>query len=173
VTRPSAVPPPITIMSVNPGGVVARTGDFTLTVFGEKIPPDAQGFINGALYPTTTVSANQIKIKVPGEAIKSAGNFGVMIRSQSDSKLYSNTYSLNVAQPPDPPYKYIGLIAGKSSSTAVLKSQNDEEAFNVKKDTIVERRWKILKITPEKIEIEDITLKLDRPHTIIYSGEKP
>src|SRR5215470_2342216 len=58
---PAPTPFPITIFSVNPGGVVARTGDFTLTVFGEKIPQDAHGFINGALYPTTAVSANQIK----------------------------------------------------------------------------------------------------------------
>src|SRR5215510_14990772 len=168
---PTPTPFPINIFSVNPGGVIARTGDFTLTVFGEKIPQDAQGSINGSVYPTTVVSATEIKIKVPGEAIRSPGNFGVVIRSQNNPKIFSNQYSLNVAQPQDPPYKYIGLIARKSSSTAVLKSQNDDDVYNVKKGDIIERRWKIVKITPEKIEIEDVTIKLERPHTINYSGE--
>jgi len=168
---PTPTPFPINIFSVNPGGVIARTGDFTLTVFGEKIPQDAQGSINGSVYPTTVVSATEIKIKVPGEAIRSPGNFGVMIRSQNNPNIFSNQYSLNVAQPQDPPYKYIGLIARKSSSTAVLKSQNDDEVYNVKKGDIIERRWKIVKITPEKIEIEDVTIKLERPHIINYSGE--
>ena len=168
---PTPVPPPINIFSINPGGVIARTGDFTLTVFGDKIPQDAQGFLNGITYPTTYVSAKEAKIKVPGDAIRAPGNFSVTIRSQNNAQLYSNSYSLNVAQPPDPPYKYIGLIAGKNSSTAVLKSSNDDDVHNVKKGDVVERRWKIVRITTEKIEIEDITVKLDRPHTINYSGE--
>ena len=168
---PTPVPPPITIFSINPGGVIARTGDFTLTVFGKMIPQDAQGFLNGITYPTTFVSPGEAKIKVPGDAIRAPGNFSVTIRSQNDAKLFSNPYSLNVAQPQDPPYKYVGLIAGKNSSTAVLKSSNEDEVHNVKRGDVVERRWKIVKITPEKVEIEDITVKLDRPHTINYSGE--
>jgi len=168
---PTPVPPPITIFSINPGGVIARTGDFTLTVYGQKIPPDGQGFLNGSAYPTTVVSAGEIKIKVPGEAIRAPGNFIVTVRSQTDAKLFSNPYSLNVAQPQDPPYKYVGLIAGKNSSTAVLKGSNDDDVHNVRKGDVVERRWKIVKITAEKIEIEDVTIKLDRPHTINYSGE--
>jgi hypothetical protein len=168
---PTPVPPPITIFSINPGGVIARTGDFTLTVFGAKIPQDAQGFLNGVTYPTTFVSDKEAKIKVPGDAIRAPGNFSVTIRSQNNSQLYSNPYSLNVAQPQDPPYKYIGLIAGKNSSTAVLKSSNDDDIHNVKKGDVVDRRWKIVRITTDKIEIEDITVKLDRPHTINYSGE--
>jgi hypothetical protein len=168
---PTPVPPPINIFSINPGGVIARTGDFTLTVFGAKIPQDAQGFLNGITYPTTFVSDKEAKIKVPGDAIRGPGNFSVTIRSQNDAKLFSNSYSLNVAQPPDPPYKYVGLIAGKNSSTAVLKSSNDDGVFNVKRGDVVERRWKVVRITAEKIEIEDVTIKLDRPHTINYSGE--
>src|SRR5262245_4385654 len=139
---PTPVPPPIKIFSINPGGVIARTGDFTLTVFGDMIPQDAQGFLNGITYPTTYVSNREAKIKVPGDAIRAPGNFSVTIRSQNDAKLFSNPYSLNVAQPQDPPYKYVGLIAGKNSSTAVLKSSNDDEVHNVKRGEVVERQWK-------------------------------
>jgi hypothetical protein len=168
---PTPEPPPIKIFSINPGGVIARTGDFTLTVFGDMIPQDAQGFLNGITYSTTYVSAKEAKIKVPGDAIRAPGNFSVTLRSQNDAKLFSNPYSLNVAQPQDPPFKYIGLIAGKNSSTAVLKSSNDDDIHNVKKGDVVDRRWKIVRIATDKIEIEDITVKLDRPHTINYSGE--
>src|SRR5215510_15149535 len=165
--------PPINIFSINPGGVIARTGEFTLTVFGERMPQDAQGFLDGRTYPTTYVSASEVKIKIPGDAIRSAGNFGVTVRSQNDAKLYSNQPSLNVAQPQEPPFKYVGLIAGKSNAVAVRKSiSNEDDVYNVKKGDILNRRWKIIRITPEKIEIEDTSIKLDGPHSINYSGEK-
>src|SRR5574341_606068 len=98
-------PPPLLVSSVNPAGVVARTGDFPLTVFGDKIPQDAQGFVDGREYPTTFVNGTEIKIKVPGVAIRTPGNLGVMIRSKSDASLYSNQYSLTVAEPPTPQYR--------------------------------------------------------------------
>ncbi len=166
---PTPVPPPIGLFSINPSGVIARTGDFTLTAFGEKIPQDAQGFINGRAFPTTFVSATEIKIKVPAEAIRTAGNVGVMIRSQNDARLFSNQASLNVAQPPEPPYKYIGLILRKGGATAVLKSQNDDEIHSVKIGDTIDRKWKIINITPQKIEIEDTNIRVS--HSINYSGE--
>ncbi|MGE0128284.1 MAG: hypothetical protein AB7U82_09405 [Blastocatellales bacterium] len=162
-------PPPIGVLSVNPGGVVARTGDFTLTVFGQKIPQDAQGFVDGRAYPTTFVAATEIKIKVPADAIRSPGILGVMIRSQSNAKLFSNQASINVAQPPDPPYKYIGLIVSKIGATAVLKSQNDDEVLNVRKGDKIGGHWRIVNITPQRIEIEDTNIRIS--HTINYSGE--
>jgi hypothetical protein len=171
-TAPPLPPPPILVSSVNPAGVVARTGDFPLTVFGDKIPQDAQGFVDGREYPTTFVSNTEIKIKVPGAAIRTPGNLGVMIRSKSDAALYSNQYSLNVAEPPAPQYRYVGLIINKNGAMAVLKSQSDDEIINVRKNsTFGEGRWRVVNITPQKIEIEDTILKLDTPHTIFFTGE--
>jgi len=161
--------PPVILSSVNPAGVIARTGDFMLTAFGDKIPQDAQGFIDGRAYPTTFVSATEIKVKVPADAIRNPGNVGVMIRSQSDAKMFSNQYSLNVAQPPDPPYKYIGLIVNKIGATAVLKSQNDDEILNVRKGDKIGGHWRIVNITPQRIEIEDTNIKIS--HVINYSAE--
>ena len=149
--------------------MIARTGDFTLTMFGDKIPADAQGFIDGRAYPTTFVSATEAKVKVPADAIRTPGNIGVMVRSQTDAKIYSNQASLNVAQPPDPPYKYIGLIVSKVGATAVLKSSNDDEVLNVRQGDKVGGHWRIVKISPQKIEIEDTNIKIS--HLINYSGE--
>ncbi|HEU0173659.1 MAG TPA: hypothetical protein VFV58_05300 [Blastocatellia bacterium] len=158
---PTPTPWPVPVSSVNPGGVIARTAGFTLTVFGEKIPQDAQGFINGRAYPTTFVSATQVKINVPAEAIRSPGVLGVSVRSSSDANLLSNTISLNVAAPPEPPYKYIGLITLKNIPTAVLAPQGgDDEVYNVKRGGIVGGKWKVINITPKNVEIEDTSIKV-------------
>jgi hypothetical protein len=167
--QPPPPPPPINVFSVNPAGVIARTSEFTLTVFGDKIPPEAQGFVDGREYPTTFVSPTEIKIKVPAEAIRTPGNMGVMIRSKTDAGLYSNQASLSVAEPPPPLYRYIGIIVNKNGAMAVLKSQADDEVINVRKDQKFGGRWRVISITPQKIEIEDINLRIS--HTINYTGE--
>ncbi len=166
---PTPSPPPINLFSVNPAGVIARTGEFTLTVFGDKIPQDAQGFVDGRQYQTTFISTREIKIKVPAEAIRTQGNLGVMMRSKSDASLYSNSGSLNVAEPPAPPYRYIGLIVNKSGAVAVLKSQSDDEVINVKKDQRFGGNWRVINITTKSIEIEDTNIKIS--HIINFTGE--
>ncbi|MBK9315784.1 MAG: hypothetical protein IPM55_16290 [Acidobacteria bacterium] len=168
-TLPPPPPPPITLFSVNPSGIIARTGDFTLTVFGDKFPGDARLFIEGREYPTTSVSQTEVKAKVPADAIKRAGNMGVQVRSQSDSKMFSNQLSLNVAEPPAPPYRFIGLIVSSKKTVAVLKAASGEDVFNVSRGDVVGRNWRIINITPQKIEVEDTNLKIT--HSINFTGE--
>jgi hypothetical protein len=161
-------PWPIPAVSLNPGGVIARTAGFTLTVFGEKMPQDAQGLIDGRAYPTTFVNATQVKINVPAEAIRMPGSLNVTVRSQSNSTLFSNPIPLTVGAPPEPPYKYIGLITLKNVPTAVLASQgNDEDVYNVRKGLVIGGKWKIINITPQKVEIEDTSIKVS--HFINYT----
>lgn len=168
---PTPPPPPITLMSLTPQGVIGRTGEFTLTVFGDKIPPDAQGFVEGRAFPTTIVGPTEIKIKVPPEAIRTAGNLGVMVRSQSDAKLFSNQLSLNVAEPPAPLYRYVGLISNKGGAIAVLRSQTDEqEVLNLTKGQKFGGHWRVVNITPQRIEIEDLNIQ-GMMHTINFTGE--
>jgi hypothetical protein len=169
---PTPTPWPIPVSSVNPGGVIARTAAFTMTVFGQNMPQDAQGFVNGRAYPTTFISATQVKISVPADAIRSPGVLGVMVNSQSNAALISNTISLNVAAPPEPPYKYIGLITLKSGPLAVLSLQsqsNDDDGYRVKKGDVIGGKWKIINITPQKVEIEDTNIKVS--HIINYTNE--
>src|SRR5262245_56474139 len=165
---PTPTPWPVPVSSLNPGGVIARTAGFTLTVFGQKIPQDVQGFVNGSAYPTTFVSDTQARINVPAEAIRMQGILNVMVRSQSDSSLISNSIPLNVAAPPEPPYKYIGLITLKNVPTAVLVSQgNDDDVYNKRKGDVIGGKWKIVNITPQKVEIEDTSIKVS--HVINYT----
>jgi hypothetical protein len=165
---PTPTPWPIPVSSLNPGGVIARTAAFTLTVFGQKIPQDVQGFVNGSAYPTTFVSDTQARINIPAEAIRMQGILNVMVRSQSDSSLISNSIPLNVAAPPEPPYKYIGLITLKNVPTAVLVSQgNDDDVYNKRKGDVIGGKWKIINITPQKVEIEDTSIKVS--HVINFT----
>lgn len=170
-TLPPPPPPPVTLFSVNPSGVIARTGDFTLTVFGEKIPQDGQSYIDGREYPTTIVSATEFKVRIPAEAIRTAGNIGVQIRSKSNAQMFSNQTSLNVAEPPAPPYRFIGLIITKDGPMAVLKSQADEEVVNVRKGGFIDKskKWQVLSISPQRIEIQDTGIKIS--HSINFTGE--
>jgi hypothetical protein len=167
---PSPTPWPIPVSSANPGNLIARTAGFTLTVFGDKIPQDAQGLINGRAYPTTFVSPTQVKINVAAEAIRTQGVIGVSLRSSSDAALVSNTISIPVAAPPEPPYKYVGLVTVKNMPTATLVAQGgDDDIYNVKKGQVVGGRWKIINITPLKVEIEDTSIKVS--HTINYTSD--
>lgn len=170
---PTPPPPPVTLYSVNPSGVLARTGEFSVTVFGEKIPADAQILVDGRAYPTTVVGPTEAKAKVPAEAIQSPGNLGVQVRSQKDSSLFSNQMSINVAEPPAPSYRYIGLIITKKSTLVVIKSIEDDSIENVVKDQPFgkgpKKKWRIVNITPQKIVVEDMEIKIT--HTISFTGE--
>ncbi len=173
--QPTPPPPPVNLLSVNPAGVIARTSDQNLTIFGEKIPQDGKVYVDGREYPTTFVSEREIKAKLPADAIRNAGNLGVMVRSVSDAKLFSNQLSLNVAEPPPPPYRFIGLIVKKNGTTAVLKlispQKDEDDIINVTKDKIFGRsnNWKVISITPQKIVLEDTNIKVT--HTLNFSAE--
>ncbi|QQS49081.1 MAG: hypothetical protein IPM66_10865 [Acidobacteriota bacterium] len=168
-TLPPPPPPPVTLYSVNPSGVIARTGDFTLTLFGDKIPGDGKIFIEGREFPTTIASPTEAKAQVPANVINRAGNLGVQIRSQSDAKMFSNQLTLNVAEPPAPPYRYIGLIVSSKKTVAVLKSASGDDVYNVSRGDIVGKNWRIINITPQKIEFEDTNLKIT--HSVNFTGE--
>ncbi len=167
-TVPPPPPPPVTLFSVKPAGVLARTGEFNLIIYGEKIPQDAKIYFDGREYVTAFVSAKEVKAIIPADAIRNPGNLGVMVRSISDTTLFSNQLTLNVAEPPAPPYRFIGLIVRKSGTMAVLKSQTEDEVINVVKDQQF-KNWKVISISPQKIVIEDTSIKVS--HTISYSGE--
>jgi hypothetical protein len=166
---PTPIPPPVTLFSANPGTVFARSPDFNLAVFGEKIPEDGKILINGREFPTTFVNARELRARVTSDAIRSTGSLGIMVRSSSDAKLYSNQLPLNVSEPPKPPYRYIGRIERRTGVTAVLKAQNDEQVLNVSRDSVFGGRWKVISITPQRIVLEDTTIKVT--HTIEFTGE--
>ena len=96
------------------------------------------------------------------------------VRSQADPALFSNQISINVAEPPTPLYRYIGLIITKQRKLAVLKEMDGEEnLINMVENQAFgkgsKKKWKILSITPQKLIIEDLELKLT--HSVGFTGE--
>lgn len=163
-------PPPVLLSSINPSGIIAKTGDTSLAIYGDKFPQDAQVFLDGRPYETKIISQTEIRVQVPGDAIKASGNLGVQVRSKSDATLFSNQLALNVAEPPAPAYRFIGLITNKNGAMAVLKSQADEsDVINVRRGEKFGTHWRVVNITSQKIDIEDMNLKI--VHTINFTGE--
>ncbi len=169
VTPSPTPPPPITLTGVNPGGVIAQTAGFTMTVFGAKIPPDARAFIAWREHKTTFVSEAQLKVEVPATTIASPGSLPVEVRGASDPKMFSNVVNLNITPPPAPPYKYLGMIVKNGVTTAMVKFDLEEGLLPVRKDTVLGGHWKIINITIDNLEIEDTNIKVK--HRVPFTGE--
>lgn len=172
--QPTPVPPPILLSQVQPTGVLGRTGDFTMTLYGDKFPADAQGFVEGRPYETKVSSQTELKVQVPGEAIMRAGSLGVQVRSKSDAQLYSNQLSLSVASPPPPNWRYIGRITNKNEAMAILKSEADDgDVVTVTKGQKFDTHWLVISITPQKIVVQDLNIPSAKiTHDIAYSPDK-
>lgn len=170
---PTPTPLPVLLSQIQPTGVLGRTGDFTMTLYGDKFPSDAQAFLEGRPYETKVLSQTELRVQIPGDAIMRAGALGVQVRSQGDANLYSNQLSLNVAEPPPPSYRFIGLYSSKNVFTAVLKSQTeDADVINVKKGDKFGGHWLVLKINALEIEVQDLNIPSAKvTHIIKFTGE--
>ena len=169
-TPPPPPPPPITLAGLNPNNVTAQTADFSLTVFGAKLPADARVLFNGAPYPTTFVNETQVKVSVPAAAIANPGALQVEVKSAADPvNFYSNKMMLSVSAPPKPQYRYLGLVVKNGASVAMIREETETELQSVKKGQKLGSRWQVTNITPNEIEITDVTINIK--HHIPFSNE--
>ncbi len=175
---PPPPPPPVTLNSLSPSGVIARTGDFSLVVFGQKIPADAQIYVDGRVFETKPVSDTEAQARIPGDVIRGGGNLSITVRSKSDPSLYSNQVTINVAEPPSPLYRYIGLIVTPKTKIAVVKEMDgDENVINMTENTSYKCdknvktrcKWKLLSINAQRLTFEDLDLRIT--HNITFTGE--
>lgn len=163
--------PPVVLVGIQPTGVVGRTGEFPLTATALKFPADARVFVEGREVPTTVLDESHVKANVPAEAIRNPGNLGVMVRSAGDPNMFSNSVTLNVAEPPRPPFKYVGLIVTRQAKIGVLKPESDDDPINVREGESFGsgKKWKVTSIDAKRMEIYDNDLKI--PHTINFTAE--
>jgi hypothetical protein len=159
-------PPPLYLGSVSPGSVFARTGEFTLTVAGDKFTPESRIYFGERELPTRFVSPQQLIATVPGDMINTPGARNVAIRTP-DGVLYSNPFSITINEPPKPDnYTYVGLIGTRfRNDTAILKDKNkaaqpgnDLETYQ--RGDVVGGRFKILSISEREVVLVDTALKL-------------
>jgi hypothetical protein len=158
--------PPWTLSSLAPQSVFASTGNFTMQVSGDKFAPGATVLVGGQPVPTQYKSMQQLTATVPASLISSAGQRDVKVASP-DGKLYSNTTSLNVMQPPAPTYTYVGLLKRKRSNTAVLKDSKGE-LYSVHEGDIVEGRFRVASISERGVDVVDKDLNIK--HTLPFTA---
>src|SRR5205085_10380155 len=76
VPTPMPTPLPITLVGIMPGGVIGRTGDFTLMVTGLKFPNDARVFLDGREIKTSRQDESHLTGQVTADMIRNAGSLG-------------------------------------------------------------------------------------------------
>jgi hypothetical protein len=92
--------------------------------------------------------------------IKNAGVRQVMVRS-ADGKLYSNTITLNVSQPAQPNFSYVGIIGKpRFNDTAVLQDKGNKEFVRVQRGDSVGGRFRVVSISEKEVVLIDATLKI-------------
>jgi hypothetical protein len=169
IPTPTPAPtPPLTITSLTPSNVYARTpADFSLQVMGDKFTPAFRITIDGRDLPTRFVNAQQLLTTVPATLVANPGVRQVMVRS-NDVALYTNTLSLNVTPPPTPNYNYIGIIGKpRFNDTAVLQDKGSKDLVNVQRGDVVGGRFRVSSISEREIVLVDTTLKIR--HTITFT----
>ena len=158
-------PPPLTLSAIAPSSVMARTGDFTLQISGDKFTPQARVYVDGQELQTTYASAQQLSTTVPAALITAPGARTIVVRTP-DNTLYSNQTTLNVAAPPTPQYTFIGILGGpRYNDKAILKAQNND-LITVQRGDTVAGRFKVTSISTRAVEFTDAQLQIK--HTLPY-----
>ena len=162
-------PPPLTVTSLAPSNVYARTADFSLEVMGDKFVPGVRIAIDGRDLQTRFISGQQIGATVPASLISTPGVRQVMARS-FDGKLYSNVVPLNVTAPPVPNYNYVGtILKPRGNDVAVLIDRSSKEMLNVMRGDVMAGRFRVTSISERELVLTDTMLKIK--HTLSFTTE--
>ncbi|MGH9903927.1 MAG: hypothetical protein ACRD68_19120, partial [Pyrinomonadaceae bacterium] len=166
---PPATPtptPPLLLASLNPSNVYARTGEFPLQVSGDKFTPQSRVYVDSQEVPTRFAGPQQLSANVPAAFTSSPGARQVTVRTP-DGLLYSNSATLNVAQPPAPAFTYVGLLGRRrANDTALLKDQKNE-LLSVQRGDVVGGRFRVTSISQSAVEFTDQQLKIK--HSLPYT----
>jgi hypothetical protein len=162
-------PPPLTLSSLSPQNVYARTGEFSLQAVGDKFTPAVRIIVDGRPLPTRFINPQQIATTVTADLIAAPGSRQIVVKN-ADGTLYSNTMSLNVTPPPLPNYNYVGLIGKpRFNDTAVLQDKSSKDFLNVQRGDLVGGRFRVTSISDKEVVLVDTNLKIR--HTITFSNE--
>jgi len=170
-TPTPAPPPPITLGSLAPQSVFARTAGFTLQISGDKFGPADRVYIDGQEVPTQYKGMQQLTATVPASVVASPGQRSVLVRTP-DGKLFSNPAQFNVMQPPAPTYTFVGFLKRKRANTAVLKDAKGE-LYSVNQGDIVEGRFRVTDISERGVEVVDKDLNIKHTLPFVNAPGRP
>jgi hypothetical protein len=156
---------------VSPSTVYARTADFTLEVTGDKFVPGLRIYFDGRELPTKYQNPQQLSATIPSALIANAGGRPVSVQS-SDSKIYSNQLTVNVAAPPVPNFSYIGMYSTNHHvDTAMVQDNSDKEIRSAHRGEVLGGRFRVTSISEKELVLVDTSLKIK--HTLTMSeGER-
>ena len=164
---PPPPPPPITLTGLSPQSAIASAPHkVTLVVTGNKIPPDAQVYYEGAAKPTKRLNESQLSIELePGEYSVPRG-FNVEVKSPADPGHMNSNIIQFVAQPPPEPgvvFKArLGDLSQPQSSFAVFEVQATKEIKRFRKGEMLQGVWRIDAINADSVDITHTQYEIKR-----------
>jgi len=168
---PAPPPPPLSLGSVSPANVFARTAEFNLEVAGDKFTPESRIYVEGQELPTTFKSAQALSAKVPAALITAQGARTVEVKTP-DNLLYSNTATFNVMPAPTPQVAFIGVLGapGYARDKAILKPNQSNDLLTVQRNDLVSGRFKVVNISERAVEFLDTQLNIK--HSVPFTDAK-
>ena len=164
--------PPVLLATISPATVFAKTADFTLEIAGDKITPQLRVVIDSSELPTRYIGPQQLTTTVPAALIANPGSRQVILRSP-DGKVYSNTLTLSVAEPPKPNYTYIGILGTRHHiDTAILLDKSSKETLNVQRGDLLGGRFRVTSISDKEVVVVDSNLKIKHSLAMTAQGDK-
>ncbi|HKS29709.1 MAG TPA: IPT/TIG domain-containing protein [Pyrinomonadaceae bacterium] len=165
--------PPLTIMSLSPSNVYARTSEFKLDVMGDKFTPQTRIYVDGRELETRYIGPQQLSATVPAAVIAYEGARQVSVRTP-DGSLYSNTVAISVAAPPAPNYTYVGLVGGRQyNDTAILKDKGTKGLVNIQRGDTVAGRFRVTSISQREVVLVDSSLRIKHTLPLTTEGQTP
>jgi hypothetical protein len=162
--QPEPPVPTILIGNVTPNTAVAgspRTIEVTVT--GRAFPVDARVEWNGRLLPTRYVSPEQLRVSLGPNDTASAGSVRVRVVSESQpTRLWSDPRSFDIREAPRPSFQYIGRIG--DVALVDYGGPGNQKTVRVGDMIGVPAIWKVVAISPEKIDLLDT--RNDIPRTV-------
>lgn len=144
-------PPPITLQAVSPTSVTAGTPrQFTLTVVGQNMPPDASIYINGSQRKSRRVNDTTLATDIAPGDYASQANWSIDVKSPADpAKWFSNGLTFTALPSPEPPFKFIGLLGEQ----ALIEMNGAKEYLRLKVGSTIQGVWRVDAISTQAMNV--------------------
>lgn len=149
---------PFELTAVTPGNIYAGSKAFRMEVVGDRFTPDAKVYFNNVELQTTFVNGQRLAANVPANLIANQSSANIMVRTP-DGKGYSLGRGFSVQPPPQPQFKYVGMIARRlgNNDTAYL-DEGKPTPSGYRLNDVVAGRFRLVNISSERVVVEDTNL---------------
>ncbi|HMW03382.1 MAG TPA: hypothetical protein PKE58_24790, partial [Acidobacteriota bacterium] len=157
-------PPTISLQYSSPTSIFARTDQpFELTVRGAQFREGMQIFFDGAQLASRLVNENELHATIQPGMFSSAHSARIEVKDPSNPvKFFSNQLNFQIQEPPKPGAQYIGWVGDKGGrnpkALLLVQGRSGEERQLIPIGEVIEMRFKITAINPEKVHLVDTLL---------------